>query len=302
MLEKIIEASFWGFCLVFLLGGALYFLYTSGVIGRDIYTRFVTLDQQAYGYVRLSPGTYPNEFGIICSFYAIYALCRYGKTYKLYNLALALLFVCGVFLASTRAAYVTLAFGLLAITFLYPKRIVRIQYLIVISTFLPLVLIALSYISFNVIEVVTVGFDSLVNGSGSSQIRENDWKEAIDDLMQNISFGVGFESPYASTLHNVPLQLLYGFGAVPIAVVALLLFAFYYAQRAKGADIVFNNAFDAKYMGLLRLVLAAHVFLFALTNHNQTHFFTWALFFLTCFRFKVSSEENLLSNERQFAR
>jgi len=176
ILQVLLSDSFKGFCCVFFLGLVLYVGYISGKVSSDFYNRFTTLEQTAYGYSRFSPGTYPNEFGVICSFYALYAvLLSQRKKRAVAYLLLSAVFMIGVFLTSTRAAYITLVVGYVYIVFSVPSLIRRLVLCLLPLLFAPTVVVVLNAFSFDVIDVITRGYDSAANQTGSSNVRMEDW-------------------------------------------------------------------------------------------------------------------------------
>lgn len=303
ILQVLLSDSFKGFCCVFFLGLALYIGYISGKVSSDLYNRFTTLEQTAYGYSRFSPGTYPNEFGVICSFYALYAvLLSQMKKRVVAYLLLSVVFMAGVFLTSTRAAYITLVIGYAYIAFSIPGLMRRLVLCLLPVLFAPVVMMVLGAFSFDVIDVISRGYDSAANQTGSSNVRMEDWEAALDDLLDNFYFGVGFESPKAYSLHNLPLQIAYGLGLLGTA---LLVFSFiifaYINSKSTWAIRVFYSS-DGNFLRTVRMVLLFHVMIFGLTNHNQAHFFTWMLFALCCIRIRTCGSVPRSSNVRGLVR
>lgn len=299
ILNTLISDSFKGFCCVFFLGLALYLGYVSGRVPTDIYNRFTTLEQTAYGYSRFSPGTYPNEFGIICSFYAIYALLRsQQKDGSFFYLILSTIFMTGIFLTSTRAAYITLLLSY-AYSALFAPSVGRRLILSVLPIALaPLVVMTLNVFSFDVLDVINRGYESAANQTGSSNVRLEDWNAAIDDLLDHLFFGVGFESPKAYSLHNLPLQIIYGLGLIGTSLLLVIFVAFTYLSKNSPRNTLHFQPEDFCFLKMIRFVLLIHVLIFGLTNHNQAHFFTWMLFSLYCLKLKKSrpAEKNSLAN------
>jgi hypothetical protein len=283
-----LSLSYWGFVTVFGLGSVLYFGVVFGAVPSSVYAHFVTVEQTSFGYLRLSPGTYPNEFGVLCSFYAIFALMRYGETSKKYNVLFAFLFAAGILLTSTRAAYVTFAVGYLTILFMYPAWRVRVKYLIVPALGIPVILYGLSLISFNVISVIQIGYQAAVSGQGSVSQRTEGWQTALLYFYNHFWFGSGFESSEARFLHNLPLQLIAGLGAIGLLIVIVLFFIFGFIQKNNSYFIIYSkNNYNKRYLALVRVLLLEHVFLFGLTNHNQAHFLTWLLFAFLCLKIRT---------------
>lgn len=288
-LQRLLLVSYKGFLAVFLCGGLLYILYVTGA--SALYSRFVSLEQEAYGYIRFSPGTYPNEFGIICSFYGVLSISLYGHTSKPRYLAFFLLAMAGMFLASTRAAYITAAVGLLTVFIRFPDPQARVQMLLFSAGSAPLLMLVLSYFSFDLIGVLQAGYEALASGRGSSGERALDWTRALREFSDSYLFGSGFESQAASQLHNVPLQFLHGLGLLPLFAITVLAVLFFWLQHASGA-VTLNTGSERlrRHLSLIRWILFQHVFIFALTNHNQAHFFTWLLFAMACMKFECRGD------------
>ncbi len=291
-----IYISYWGFVAVFLLGSVLYLGAVSGIIPAYLYSHSVSLEQRGYGYLRLSPGTYPNEFGVLCSFYAIIALMRFGSGVGKYNLVFAMVFVAGMFLTSTRAAYVTFAVAYLTLAAIYPNWRARVKYLLALVIGAPVVIYSLTLFSFNVIGVLKVGYSSAISDQGSLGARTSGWQLALSNFQDHFWLGSGFGSADTRFLHNIPLQLLTGLGVLGLVLIIIGLFLFGYIQKNNPSFVVFSEKnYDKKYLSLMRIVLIEHVFLFGLTNHNQAHFLTWLLFALLCLKIRNWNDKGVVS-------
>ncbi|QJP10954.1 O-antigen ligase family protein [Pseudomonas multiresinivorans] len=284
--EKLLRDSFKGFCAVFFLGLVIYIGYITNKIPYSTYSLFTTLDQSAYGYSRFSPGTYPNEFGIICSFYAIYALSITLNKNNPFYLILSVIFIAGVFLTSTRAAYITLLLSYIYLTFSSKSPSRKLLLAILPAILTPIVTQTLSYLSFDVMAVITTGYESAAKGTGSSNVRLEDWNTAIDDLLEHLFWGVGIESPKAYSLHNLPLQILYGLGIAGTLILSIATAAFIHINLKITWNIRKCTKEIQKLTTTTRTILLIHVVVFGLTNHNQAHFFTWMLFALSCIKLR----------------
>lgn len=111
---KIIRWAINGYVVVTILGLVLYIATVVGIVPRSVYVKFVTLDQQAYGFVRFSPGTYANEWGILASFFSglliiVAAKAIENKRLEVVNpklvVVLIILSMLGLVLATTRTAF-----------------------------------------------------------------------------------------------------------------------------------------------------------------------------------------------------
>ncbi|GEM_PF-2897028 len=290
--SRILDITFYGFMTVFVLGGTLYLLVSQGVVPASLYTHFVSLQQSGYGYLRLSPGTYPNEFGVLCSFFACYAFVKYAFESRAWTIAAAMLFVMGIFLTSTRTAYITFVIGFATIFVLFPSARFKARMLLLSLVGGFFVVLGLRFIGFDLIEVITVGYQAALNtDAGSLAKREDIWLAAIEHFNYVPGLGVGFESPTASYLHNLPLQMLYGLGLWGLLLLILLFVAFFVSTfRDSDAPVAWQSPITMLRFRLLRLVLLEHVVLFGLTNHNQAHFLTWFLFALFICNLKTAPD------------
>lgn len=289
------QLSYRGFTAVFILGTILYIGHMTGKVPISIYSKFVSLYQVGYGYLRLSPGTYPNEFGILCSFYSLYALSIYGLTRKPVHIVLFLAFFAGILLTSTRAAYLTFLLGFIWMLLFFPRKSARLRYLLIVASAIPGMLLLLSVLSIDVLSILEKGINALSRrNTGSVGVRFADWQTAMENFQNNPTFGVGFESPMSSMLHNVPLQLAYGLGLVPMVIfVGLFVIFFINNFNDSNQKVLFKNRTECQFADQMRLILLVHVIIFALTNHNQTHFFTWFCFMLYCLKYRRLPSQSL---------
>ncbi|MCC6127697.1 MAG: hypothetical protein IT584_00645 [Chlamydiae bacterium] len=103
------------FFAVLSVGYALFIGYYAGFFSENILERFSILTQFGYGILRISPGSYPNEFGVVCSFVlSVFLLAllidRMDGPFlpallsRLRGVYLFLTF-CALILTTTRAAY-----------------------------------------------------------------------------------------------------------------------------------------------------------------------------------------------------
>jgi O-antigen ligase len=138
-------------------------------------------------------------------------------------------------------------------------------------------------LNFNFINIVISGYYAIINNEGSSSTRLHDYKVATELFLETPYWGLGFESPHVSMMHNLQLQLFYEYGIVPFTVIVIIIAIFITIVRNKTYKSKFmyslkSNEIYCKYFKLIFWVLFIHVFLFGLTNHNQTHFLTWLFF------------------------
>ncbi|WP_423823866.1 O-antigen ligase family protein [Salinisphaera sp. SPP-AMP-43] len=277
-----LDFSYRGFVLVFLLGFVLYAGVVFGPVPATLYEHVVTVEQSAFGYLRFSPGTYPNEFGTLCSFFALFALIKNSRQGGTASLLVALMALIGIALASTRSAYVTLIVGVLIVLVGIPSLKRRTQIMGAILFAIPLGLLLLNFLGFNFLAVLKGGFDAALNpNQGSLGERLQGWASAASQFVNFPFLGFGFESPNISFLHNLFLQEIFGLGLVGCALLILLSMAFW-VLRKTNLDKTFecSSFSEERYVFLIRIIALEHTVLFGLNNHNQSHFLTWLTFAL----------------------
>ncbi|WP_147418172.1 O-antigen ligase family protein [Salinisphaera sp. Q1T1-3] len=279
---KRVDITYYGFIVVFSLGFLLYLSVVFGPVPASFYKHFVTVEQSAFGYLRLSPGTYPNEFGTLCSFFAIYALIKNSREGGLVPVTIALLSLIGIALASTRSAYVTLICGTLIVIVGMPSLKRQTQAIVAIMIAVPLGLLLLNALSFNTIGVIQGGYSAAMDPSrGSLGTRLTAWATAYGEFVNFPFWGFGFESSNIIFLHNLFLQEIFGLGLLGSALAILLSIVFWMTRKWDASiGVICVQSEDRRYMMLIRLVALEHTVLFGLNNHNQSHFLTWLTFAL----------------------
>lgn len=280
---KRMDIPYHGFILLFILGFLLYASVVYGPVPRSVYRHFVTIEQSAFGYMRLSPGTYPNEFGTLCSFFALYALIKNSREGGVAPILVALMSLVGIALTSTRSAYATLVVGASIVVIGIPSMKRQTQVIIATLIAVPSGLLILNALSFNTLSVLHGGYTATVNHptQGSLGARLQGWSAAYDQFTNFPFLGFGFEAPGIIYLHNLFLQEFFGLGLIGCATTILLSILFWLTRKGAALNAIpCDSAADRRYMTLIRLVALEHVILFGTNNHNQTHFLTWLAFAL----------------------
>lgn len=299
---QLYKTSLYGFLLVLILGLMLFGLYLTGKISQDIYANFTTLYQEAYGYVRLSPGTYPNEFGVLGSFFSILSILFYIVEKKKIYIYISLICLVGVLLATTRAAYLTYAVSILWMMVSFGTNLRLLKFISILILGMGLMVILLNqYFQFDFMGILNTSIDSIANNESSSKERVDDYTKGANLFLNSPFFGLGFESNSASMLHNLPLQLIFGYGIIFSLLILILLFIFIKLCRAKAINSIFMQSIENNYnmyffFKNITIILGIHVLLFGLTNHNQSHFLTW-IFFGQLLILKYSKTRNNFSRK-----
>lgn len=270
-LQKLLDYSMWGYIVTLIIGFLFYILFINGFINFKLFSMTTFLPQSGYGFWRFSPGTYPNEWGVISSFFTLLILMKLHKKPSLnFTFYLFLSFI-GMVLATTKAAYLCFAvcFAIYIVTNLDKKGF--------IAAFIGLLSVTgflfKSYILI-FIEILVVGFGSIKQLSGSSLARVEELNTFWDLFKENFVFGLGFELQGTGGIHNNFVGYFFQFGIIGfvlLVTVFILFFAFISTQKT-----ALEKTSEIKYS---LLFLGVHFFLFGLTNHNKNHFLT--LFFFS---------------------
>lgn len=268
---------FQGFMAVLILGYILYFGTTAGAIPRPVYEAFNVLTQAGYGVLRFNPGSYPNEFGTMASFFSVSAIflllgksCRFSRRFLH---AMGLLAFVAMALATTRAAYLAFAVSLIYVfwTFKAGQAIKAICSVLAVSA------VALLFLPKGILEksinVLDTAYQSAVNGTGSISKRYEAWDIALPRFIESPYWGLGFEFPSVSGLHNTYLQFLFGLGLIGFFACGAILLSIAFMARKKFAAVRAN--FYDRELQIITVIAFIHVSSFALSNHNQNHFLTW---------------------------
>jgi len=282
------------FFAVLCIGFGLFLGYYAGFFSEAILERFSILTQFGYGILRFSPGSYPNEFGTLCSFVlSIWLLALFiDRTHgpflpkSLYRLRGVFLFLtlCALILTTTRSAYISFLMGLIYLFYrfgrsslapLFWKTFALVAALIgmIFGTFLQSILKASFYLSLQ---------------DGSLRERYSAWLEAFSIFKSQPIFGAGFGA--FSQLHNVYLALPFELGLFGTSLFVCLVALFWLmSHRFEKAAVLSKEELFVQGVKKLGLI---HVFWFAASNHNLHHHLTWLVFFL-CFASKLISESAL---------
>ncbi|KAA6343178.1 hypothetical protein EZS27_009117 [termite gut metagenome] len=237
--------------------------------------------QYAYGFLRFSPGAYPNEFGVMSAYFCVlsiyFIITRCVFFNKKYLYFLFLLSFVGMFLATTRAAYISFIISIVYI-FLSFKLKMKMKFI----TFILLIIMVLIVFIPNdilqfVLTILNTGYNSAIDSTGSISERYEAWDYGWNFFKLHPFLGVGFESPKISMIHNTYLQFLFGFGFVGIFFLLSIFFVICFCFRYQYKNIYKGYNQHYRHLAIIGLI---NVSLFALSNHNQNQFLTWFTVFL----------------------
>jgi O-antigen ligase len=261
------------------VGWFLFIGYYLHVVPLSLVQRFTILAQFGWGILRFSPGSYPNEYGIVSSFALSFLTLIYldrrtcpihfsKKWFLFLFIATFLAFL----LATTRAAYLAYFVCLVYLTWKsgsFFKQFTRI------SIFFVTLFGILTVFNLNMFTILSSGFSQKMD-QGSLGERYYAWIDGVEKAENHPLLGVGFGS--LTNLHNVYLQLLFELGLVgSITLVGCVIFSFLEAflkYRSKAFDPLSPFLDKIKMLGLI------NVLSFAASNHNLNHHLTWFTLFL----------------------
>ena len=262
-------------------GYLLFFGYYLKIFTLQILMRFTVLTQFGFSLLRFSPGSYPNEYGVVASFaLSVLALIFFEKRFQQFGFSKKWFFFlsAATFLAflltTTRAAYLSFFVSMIYITWKSGKFLKTLSYIAVsITAFFSLLLI----VKINMFHILTYGFTQKIN-EGSLGERYFMWLETIEKAEGHEFWGAGFAS--LSNVHNVYLQLFFELGFVGLVLLFgsfFLAFLESFSQYKKPLEDDFSRFFSK-----IRMVGLINVLSFAASNHNLNHHLTWFVCFL-CF-------------------
>ncbi len=261
--------------------GYLFFIgYYTDLIPLSFIERFSVLTQFGYGLLRFSPGSYPNEFGILCSFVlsVLILLIFSGQPLQPWGLSRLKLFlwipltVGALFLTTTRAAYISFAACFLYLFFQCSSKVKYLFLSGIAAVFLVLQRCGLSFSLSSFLQRID---------EGSWGERYFVWLDAFHLFQEHRILGLGFSA--LSQLHNVYLSLFFELGILG-SVILICSFGFYL--------LFFPPMQKEALFDTIRKIGLVHVFWFAASNHNLHHHLTWFIFFL-CFYARSARTEIL---------
>lgn len=270
-----------GYYLSMVFGYIFFIGFYAGVLSIDFISQFEVLTQMGYGILRFSPGSYPNEYGIVSSYVlSLITLLIYEKPKmkiktiyynNIFLFIMYLLTIVALFLATTRAAYISYFITLLYLLSGRNSFIGNIKrgcvFAIVLST---LFLVVQNYV-YDIFSIIEVGYNSIDNKDSSFYQRVIAWENWYKEFSHYWIFGVGFGR--ASDIHNTYLQLFFELGIVGALIVGTysVVGVFSLMNKFKKNEDIFLKKICV--IGLM------HVLWFAMSNHNINHHLTWFVIF-----------------------
>ncbi|MBX7066572.1 MAG: O-antigen ligase family protein [Parachlamydiales bacterium] len=275
-------------------GYILFSGYYLKLVPLHILDRFSVLTQFGFGILRFSPGSYPNEYGIVSSFVLSILILLFlekrtedfGFSKKWFYFLLTATFLAFI-LTTTRAAYLSFCVSLFYIAWKSGKFLKIVSYTsFFISAFFSLLLLA----KINMFKILTTGFTQKFN-EGSLGERYQMWQETVEKAEGHSFWGAGFAS--LTNVHNVYLQLFFELGFVGLILLIGSLFLSFLESHGR-----YRKREADPFLSKIRMVGLVNVLSFAASNHNLNHHLTWFVCFL-CFAalrypyLKISQSESL---------
>jgi hypothetical protein len=176
---SIIRSACDGFIITLLIGYLVYILVIMRILPGQIYNNMNVQSQYAYGFLRFSPGAYPNEFGVMSAYFCVlsiyFIITRCVFFNKKYLYFLFLLSFVGMFLATTRAAYISFIISIVYI-FLSFKLKVKMKF---ITFILLIIMILIVFIPNDILQFalnsLNAGYNSAIDSTGSISERYEAW-------------------------------------------------------------------------------------------------------------------------------
>lgn len=289
---KVVTLFLKGYFVSLFVGYVFFIGYYAHVFTPKFLEHFEILVQWSFGLLRFSPGSYPNEYGIVSSF-ALSILTFYlayrkrfaaTQTYllgkpvsTLWLVALFLLTLGALFLATTRAAYVAYLGSLVYISTAQGRFEASTKILAKMGL-VALLLFACIQPFFDAWGILKGGYYAFFDRDSFANGRVAAWQEAFQIYHGHEYFGTGFGS--VDMIHNVYLQMFFGLGLVGFSLLILTAVILFLRTRSSRPSSRYRlpegNAFDqALLLNKICGLAVLHVTWFALSNHNLNHFLTW---------------------------
>jgi len=279
--------------LVSMAAGYVFFVgYYAGLLRLETLEPFHVLLQFGYGILRFSPGSYPNEYGNVSSFFAslvLFMLLRWplvtvalggptpGTRWLRRLLLLSFPLMLGaLILSTTRAAYLSFIAAVIIIGFGQRTALARIRYFGVAALCTLAALMAIQR-HFDILGLIRTAYFAFFEESASAYSRFFEWRRAYEAFQSVPWLGTGYGT--AEMIHNIYLQILFSTGLA-----GALMFGFFFValQCARQPSPFVPSSGDSERdraaLQLLRVasyLAVGHTLWFGVSNHNLNHFLTW---------------------------
>lgn len=274
--------TYLNFFFISMVIGYVFFIgYYLKIVPLFIISRFSVLTQFGFGLLRFSPGSYPNEYGIVSSFALSILVLIFlekktadfnftKKTFLFFFLATFLAFL----LTTTRAAYLSFFVSMVYLTW---KSGNFLKAFASLSIFITGIFSILALFKLNMFRILSAGFSQRID-EGSLGERYFMWLETVEKAKDHSFWGAGFAS--LTNVHNVYIQLTFELGFVGLILLLGSLFLSSLESFFKHKRPLVDET--TLFLSKIRMVGLINVLSFAASNHNLNHHLTWFVCFL-CF-------------------
>ena len=302
----LVRLYLYGVFLSLLVGYFLFFGFYLNHLSKSILMHFCVNMQFAYGLLRFSPGSYPNEYGTIMSFALSVLSLLLGERKHLANqiglskyFAFLLYCLCliALFLSITRSAYLSYFISLCYLC-LVSKRMRH--YVFVLGGYCILILFALKGVFADFLILILTGFIKISLYAGSVGERMQKWKIALQGLSDSPILGKGFG--YFFDTHNVYLGLFCELGILGTLLLIGVLLTHLLPHKDKIKKLLFKRYVCCHYELFANRIIVIgciHIFWFALSNHNMHHHLTWFVFLLLNLYLFKDEANGMIADEKQ---
>ncbi len=271
-----------------IIGYIMYLGFYLHFLPAQLLEHFSVISQHGYGFLRFSPGSYPNEYGMVSSFVlSILTWSLMESAVKLFSKLVLIPFYLLTFgallLTTTRTAYISYFFIL---CFMAWKKRCLIKTMAFVAGIFATLATILNICGISILNVFAVGFALENYDNGSLNERFAAWSKGLESFQDNPLWGGGFAS--AINIHNLYLQVLFELG---IGGIITILGAFLFSFLEKGyirLNRTASQTNEQRFLHMIAISGIVHVLLFATTNHNLNHHLTWIVIFL-CYSLSIRS-------------
>ncbi len=275
-----IKYSFFSYILVLIFGILQQTGYYSGFYDPNDYLGSHSLFVDFYGpFLRISPGTFANEFGeiiqsilIFISTYLIFMKNEINLKKKILLKSVLLISILALIINFTRASWIVYIFYLICIFFISkPKIKTRLLIIGIVSIFI--ILVYYINLETNILSVIPIldrisELNDLSDSSAGSRLET--WEISYNLFLNKPLIGNGLG--VATVTHNVPLQLLAETGILGFfgfyCLMGYLLHKFYKITKLS-KDILLKTTS----ISIFFIIVGCLIFDF--TNHGIYHFILW---------------------------
>ncbi len=277
--EKLISIYLKAFFASLVVGYLFYVGYYLHLISFEFIERFSVLAQIGYGFLRFSPGSYPNEYGIVSSFVLSILTYILIKKESLFSTKFLFIFfglaLGALMLATTRAAYISFLFCLIYMTWREKCFLPIFKWVLAVSMS---IIGILWFFGIDMLKILYFGFALEAFQSGSMEVRVSYWVREWEAFLESPLFGKGFAS--VADLHNVYLQVLFELGIVGTVLLAATVLVVMLSASSYPLGIRLRK--EKNLLSMVKTFGWIHVVWFAASNSNLNHHLTWFVVLL-CF-------------------